>query len=66
MSAAAVPLLDAHEATALAIWAQHIATRQPAVLQNALETEDFSQLKHWTNDYLLSRVVRRCCGAVAC
>lgn len=56
MSAAAVPLLDAHEATALAIWAQHIATRQPAVLQNALETEDFSQLKHWTNEYLLSRV----------
>jgi hypothetical protein len=58
MHAAAMPVLDARETTALAIWTQHVALRQPMLLDSVLETDDFQQLSRWTNQYLHDRVVR--------
>jgi hypothetical protein len=55
--AAATPVLDARDATALAVWVQHVAVRQPLLLHNLLETDDFQQLSRWTNHYLRDQVV---------
>lgn len=56
-AAAATPVLDARDATALAVWVQHVALRQPLLLNNVLETDDFQQLSKWTDQYLHDQVV---------
>ena len=71
--AAATPVLDARDATALAVWVQHVAVRQPLLLQDLLETDDFQQLSRWTNQYLRDQVVPQadcrchlhCCASYA-
>ena len=56
-AAAATPLLDARDATALAVWVQHVAVRHPLLLDNVLETNEFQQLSRWTDQYLHDHVV---------